>query len=85
MIDDALEMHVPHKGSADVFRARERRLAPPGPGEVRVAIEAAGVAYADIMMRQGMYSGQSLPVTPGYDFVGRVEALGAGVTDFTEG
>lgn len=85
MIDDALEMHVPRKGAADVFRAEERRLAPPGPGEVRVAIEAAGVAYADIMMRQGMYSGQSLPVTPGYDFVGRVEALGAGVTDLTEG
>jgi NADPH:quinone reductase-like Zn-dependent oxidoreductase len=85
MIDDALEMHVPRKGAATVFRAEERRLAPPAPGEVRVAIEAAGVAYADIMMRQGMYAGQKLPVTPGYDFVGRVEGVGAGVTHFTEG
>lgn len=85
MIDDALEMHVPRKGPATVFRAEERRLTPPASGEIRVAIEAAGVAYADIMMRQGMYAGQSLPVTPGYDFVGRVEALGSGVTGLTEG
>lgn len=85
MIDDALEMHVPRKGPATVIQAVERRLPPPGPGEVRVAIEAAGVAYADIMMRQGMYSGQSLPVTPGYDFVGRIEKLGPGVAGFAPG
>jgi NADPH:quinone reductase-like Zn-dependent oxidoreductase len=85
MIDDALEMHIPRKGPATVFQAVERRLPPPGPGEVRVAIEAAGVAYADIMMRQGMYSGQSLPVTPGYDFVGHVEKVGPGVTGLALG
>jgi len=85
MIDDALEMHVPRKGPADVFTVIERRLPPPAPGEVRVAIEAAGVAYADIMMRQGMYPGQRLPVTPGYDFVGRVEAIGPGVSGVTAG
>ncbi len=85
MIDDALEMHVPRKGPASIFMPVERRLPPPAPGEVRVAIEAAGVAYADIMMRQGMYSGQSLPVTPGYDFVGRVEVLGPGVLGLAAG
>ena len=85
MIDDALEMHVPRKGPATVFQAVERRLPPPAPGEVRVAIEAAGVAYADVMMRQGMYSGQSLPVTPGYDFVGRIEAIGPDVTGIAPG
>ncbi|HEX7887008.1 MAG TPA: zinc-binding dehydrogenase [Phenylobacterium sp.] len=85
MIDDALEMHVPKKGPATIMKAVERRLPPPASGEVRVAIEAAGVAYADIMMRQGMYAGQSLPVTPGYDFVGRVEGVGPGVTGFAPG
>lgn len=85
MLDDALEMHVPRKGPATVFQAVERRLPPPGPGEVRVVVEAAGVAYADIMMRQGMYSGQSLPVTPGYDFVGRIETVGPGVTGLAPG
>ncbi|TSD82748.1 zinc-binding dehydrogenase [Mycobacterium sp. KBS0706] len=85
MIDDALEMHVPRKGPADIFTVVERRLPPPAPGEVRVAIEAAGVAYADIMMRQGVYPGQKLPVTPGYDFVGRVEAIGPGVSGVAVG
>jgi len=84
MTDDAIEMHVPRKGSADVLTPLQRRLPPP-PGEVRVAIEAAGVAYADIMMRQGVYAGQSPPVTPGYDFVGRIEAVGAGVTELAAG
>ncbi|HEY0649472.1 medium chain dehydrogenase/reductase family protein [Phenylobacterium sp.] len=85
MIDDAFEMHAPRKGPATVLRPLERRLPPPGPGEVRVAIEAAGVAYADIMMRQGLYAGQSAPVTPGYDFVGRVEAIGPGVAGLEAG
>ncbi|MDP3748606.1 MAG: medium chain dehydrogenase/reductase family protein [Phenylobacterium sp.] len=85
MTDDAIEMHVPRKGAADVLTPLERRLPPPGPGEVRVAVEAAGVAYADIMMRQGVYAGQSPPVTPGYDFVGRIEAVGAGVTELAAG
>jgi NADPH:quinone reductase-like Zn-dependent oxidoreductase len=85
MNDAAVEMHVPRKGAASVLTPLERRLPPPGPGEVRVAIEAAGVAYADIMMRQGVYSGQSPPVTPGYDLVGRVEGVGPGVTGLAAG
>lgn len=85
MTDVAVEMHVPRRGAASVLELREHRLPPPGSGEVRVAIEAAGVAYADIMMRQGVYSGQSLPVTPGYDFVGRIEAVGPDVQDFAAG
>ncbi|HEX7775097.1 MAG TPA: medium chain dehydrogenase/reductase family protein [Parvibaculum sp.] len=85
MTDDALEMHIPRKGPATVLKALERRLPPPAAGQVRVSIEAAGVAYADIMMRRGLYLGHPLPRTPGYDFVGRVESVGPGVADFTEG
>ena len=85
MSDLAVEMHVPKRGAASVLEVREHRLPPPSDGEISVAIEAAGVAYADIMMRQGVYSGQSLPVTPGYDFVGRIEAVGRGVDGFATG
>lgn len=85
MTDDTIEMYVPRSGPATILEQLERRLPRPGSGEVRVAIEAAGVAYADIVMRRGMYSGQSLPVTPGYDFVGRVEAVGPDVQEFTVG
>ena len=79
MSNVALEMHMPRTGDASVLVARQVVLAPPGPGEARVRIEAAGVAFADIVMRRGFYPGVKAPVTPGYDFVGRIEALGAGV------
>ena len=85
MTDQAIEMHMPRKGPAGVLTPLERRLPAPAAGEVRVAIEAAGVAYADIVMRQGLYSGYPLPVTPGYDFVGRIEAIGQAVTGLAVG
>ncbi|MBP7705317.1 MAG: zinc-binding dehydrogenase [Caulobacter sp.] len=78
-------MHMPKTGKAGVLTAREVVLPPPGPGEARVKIEATGVAYADIVMRQGLYPGVKAPVTPGYDLVGRVEALGSGVEGFAIG
>ncbi|MEY4515093.1 MAG: hypothetical protein RLZZ450_7215 [Pseudomonadota bacterium] len=81
----AFEMHIAKKGPASVVSPRQRELPLPATGEVRVAIEAAGVAYADIVMRQGLYTGVSLPVTPGYDFVGRIEALGPDVSGFKVG
>lgn len=83
--DAAFEMHMPRTGKAGVLTAREVKLPPPGPGEARVAIEATGVAYADIVMRQGLYPGVKTPVTPGYDLVGRVEAIGAGVEGLSVG
>ncbi|PZR31148.1 zinc-binding dehydrogenase [Caulobacter segnis] len=75
----AFEMHMARTGGVEVLQARQVTLPPPGPGQARVAIEAAGVAFADIVMRTGLYPGVKAPVTPGYDFVGRIEALGAGV------
>ena len=75
----AFEMHMARTGGLEVLRGREVELPAPGPGEARVAIEAAGVAFADIVMRTGLYPGVKAPVTPGYDFVGRIEALGPGV------
>lgn len=82
---EAFEMHVRTAGAAAALAPRRVALAPPGPGEVRVAIEATGVAYADIVMRRGLYSGAKPPLTPGYDFVGRVEALGVEVAGLRVG
>jgi NADPH:quinone reductase-like Zn-dependent oxidoreductase len=85
MDDTAIEMHLARTGPADVLQRREVVLGPPGPGEARVAIEATGVAYADVVMRQGLYPGVRAPVTPGYDLVGRIEALGPGVEGLAVG
>jgi NADPH:quinone reductase-like Zn-dependent oxidoreductase len=85
MGDTAFEMHMARTGGVEVLQGRKVDLPPPGPGEARVVIEAAGVAFADIVMRTGLYPGVKAPVTPGYDLVGRVESLGAGVEGFAVG
>ena len=50
----------------------------PGPGQLLVDVEAAGVNYLDVYQRKGL-SPVSLPFTPGYEGVGRVREVGAGV------
>jgi NADPH2:quinone reductase len=56
----------------------------PGPGEVRVKIEAAGVNFIDIYQRTGQYRG-ALPLTLGQDAAGEVDEVGSGVTEVRPG
>lgn len=73
-------------GGPEVLKVVETELGPPAKGQVQVKILAAGVAFTDLSMRYGMYPGvPSLPYAPGYDMVGRVTALGEGVTAFRKG
>ena len=52
----------------------------PGPGQVRVRVEAAGVNFADLMARMGLYTGTPpLPAVMGWEVAGTVDALGEGV------
>lgn len=59
----------------------------PGTGEVRLRVHAAGVSFTDAMIRKGVYPGMDaeLPYAPGYDLVGVVDELGAGVTSLEVG
>ncbi len=52
----------------------------PGPGQVRVRVEACGVCHRDLIDRAGSFPWLQLPITPGHEVAGRVEALGDGVT-----
>lgn len=70
---------VTKAGGPEQLKLVSMPLRAPGTGELRVRIEAAGVAFADVMVREGRYPGATLPVTPGYDLVGLVDAVGAGV------
>jgi NADPH2:quinone reductase len=73
-------------GGPEVLKYVEEPLPEPGPGEVRVKILAAGVAYADVLMRRGLYPhSPPLPFTPGYDMVGDVDAIGANSSSFRPG
>jgi NADPH2:quinone reductase len=58
----------------------EEDLPNPRPGEVRLKTLAAGVSFADVLMRQGIHpEARRPPFTPGWDVVGVAEALGEGV------
>jgi NADPH:quinone reductase-like Zn-dependent oxidoreductase len=56
----------------------------PGPGQVRIAVRAAGVNASDWKKRKGLMD-QELPQTMGYEAAGVVDELGEGVTDVTVG
>ncbi len=58
----------------------------PGPGEVRVKVLAAGVAFGDLLWMSGVVPGSPKPpFSPGYDFVGVVDKSGAGTKDLAVG
>jgi L-iditol 2-dehydrogenase len=56
----------------------------PGPGEALVKVAACGICGTDLKINEGHYLGR-LPVTPGHEFTGTVEALGERVTGLAEG
>jgi NADPH:quinone reductase-like Zn-dependent oxidoreductase len=75
----ALEVVLPGIVPPDDLQLRRRELAPPGPGQALVAVEATGVSFAEQQMRRGKYFDQPpFPFVPGYDLVGIVTAVGPG-------
>ncbi len=63
----------------------ERAQRQPGPGEVRVHVSACGVCRTDLHVVDGELPNPTLPVVPGHEIVGRIDALGPGVQDLREG
>ena len=66
------------------LRPVERPVPVPGPGELLVAVAACGVCRTDLHIVDGDIAGP-LPIVPGHEIVGRVAALGDGVTEFAVG
>lgn len=63
----------------------ERLLPAPGERELRLRVEACGVCRTDLHVVDGELTQPKLPIIPGHEIVGRVEALGPGVSGFTPG
>jgi NADPH:quinone reductase-like Zn-dependent oxidoreductase len=77
---------ITRHGSPDVFELRESADPTPGPGEVRIRVRAAGVNFADVLARLGLYpDAPKPPVVVGYEVAGRVDAVGPGVPRIAEG
>ncbi len=76
------QIWIPRPGPPEVLELREAPDPRPSAGEVRVRVEAAGVNFADIMGRMGMYPDlPRMPVVVGYEVAGRIDAVGAGVPE----
>ncbi len=77
---------VTHYGGPDALQVVEEECPEPKDGEVRVRVLAAGVSLPDVMAREGVHpETPSVPFTPGWDLVGVVDRLGAGISGIEPG
>lgn len=77
-------------GGPEALQVIDAPVSEPGPGQIRVKVEAAGVNYADVLVRQGLLVQYGATAARdqygvGVDFAGTVDALGAGVAGYATG
>ena len=79
-------IEVTQSGGPDVLQVVEHPRPEPGPGQILIEVKAAGINFADIMAREGMYpAAPPPPFVPGMEAAGIVAAVGEGVTNFKSG
>jgi NADPH:quinone reductase-like Zn-dependent oxidoreductase len=77
---------ITQHGGPDVLQVKEWPDPPVGPGEVRIAVKAAGINFADTLARTGMYpDAPKPPCVVGYEVAGEVESVGDGVESVKAG
>lgn len=67
------------------FELVNRDIPEPGPGQVRVKVEACGICHSDVMVKEGLWPGIQYPRVPGHEIAGRIDAVDGGVTQWTKG
>lgn len=73
---------ITRHGGPEVLEVRETPDPEPGPGQVRVRVRAAGLNFAEVMARQGLYpDAPKPPCVVGYEAAGVVDAVGPGVSE----
>jgi NADPH:quinone reductase-like Zn-dependent oxidoreductase len=71
---------ITEHGPPQVLKIQERPDPQPGRGEVRIAVKAAGINFADLLARLGLYAdAPKPPCVVGYEVAGTVESVGDGV------
>jgi NADPH:quinone reductase-like Zn-dependent oxidoreductase len=77
---------IPRFGPPDVLETRELPDPIPGDGDIRIRVRAAGINFADILARLGLYpDAPKPPMVVGYEVAGRIDAVGRDVVGFAEG
>ncbi len=79
-------VRIERHGAPRVFVERDIPLAEPGPGEVHLRVRAAGINFADLFMRAGLYDTvPPRPYSPGFEVAGEVASVGEGVEEWSAG
>jgi len=67
------------------FELVERNIPEPGRNQVRVKVEACGICHSDALVKEGLWPGLRYPRVPGHEIAGRIDAVGADVTNWKPG
>src|SRR5579884_2000598 len=78
----AIQIH--ETGGPEVLKWEEVEVGEPGPGQVKIRQEAAGLNFIDVYHRTGLYK-QELPFTPGVEGAGIVDTIGDDVINVKKG
>ena len=67
------------------FEIVERQIPEPGPGSVRIKVQACGICHSDSLVKEGVFPGIQYPRVPGHEVAGVVDAVGPGVVGLAAG
>jgi propanol-preferring alcohol dehydrogenase len=81
----AMVLRSPGPAAGGPLAHEERPLPSPGPGELRLRVTACAVCRTDLQICEGDLTARRLPIVPGHQVVGLVDALGDGVEGWTVG
>ncbi|HET6897644.1 MAG TPA: alcohol dehydrogenase catalytic domain-containing protein, partial [Vicinamibacteria bacterium] len=82
---------MPKMRAAQVVKAKgayqivEREIPEPGPGQVRIRVQASGVCHSDAVTKEALLPGIEYPRVPGHEVAGIIDALGSGVAGWKAG
>jgi NADPH:quinone reductase-like Zn-dependent oxidoreductase len=80
------QVWITRAGPPEVLQVRETSDPEPGDGEVRIRVKAAGINFADLMARMGLYpDAPKVPCVVGYEVSGLIDRVGPGVADLRDG
>jgi D-arabinose 1-dehydrogenase-like Zn-dependent alcohol dehydrogenase len=72
------------KPGAD-FELQEREIPQPGPGQVRIRVQACGICFSDHLVKDGLWPGLTYPRSPGHEVAGVIAEIGPGVSSWKQG
>ncbi|MBZ5657019.1 MAG: alcohol dehydrogenase [Acidobacteriia bacterium] len=67
------------------FELVERSIPEPARNQVRIKVEACGICHSDALVKEGHWPGIQYPRVPGHEIAGRIDAIGADVTNWKSG